>query len=48
MNFCWPSKPNITHMFYGRDVGYVVERIILDDKIESISATQLRRLGTEL
>jgi len=39
--------PNITHVFYGRDVGYVVERIVLDDKIESISATHLRRLGTE-
>jgi len=25
----------------------VVERIVLDDNIEAISATQLRRLGTE-
>jgi len=25
----------------------VVERIVLDDNIETISATQLRRLGTE-
>jgi hypothetical protein len=39
--------PNITYVFYGRDVGYVVERIVLDDKVESISATQLRRLSTE-
>jgi hypothetical protein len=39
--------PNITHVFYGRDVGYVVERIVLDDKVDAISATQLRRLGTE-
>jgi adenylylsulfate kinase len=39
--------PNITYVFYGRDVGYVVERIVLDDNIEAISATQLRRLGTE-
>ena len=39
--------PNITHVFYGRDVGYVVERIVLDDKIEAISATQLRRLSSE-
>jgi hypothetical protein len=38
--------PNITHVFYGRDVGYVVERIVLD-KIEAISATQLRRLSSE-
>jgi hypothetical protein len=40
--------PNITHVFYGRDVGYIVERIVLDDKIEAFSATQLRRLGAEL
>ena len=33
--------------FYGRDVGYMVERIVLDDNIEAISATQLRRLGAE-
>jgi cytidyltransferase-like protein len=39
--------PNITHVFYGRDVGYVVERIVLDDEVEAISATHLRRLGTE-
>jgi len=39
--------PNITHVLYGRDVGYVVERIVLDDKVEAISATQLRRLGAE-
>ena len=39
--------PNITDVFYGRDVGYVVERIVLDDNIEAISATQLRRLGAE-
>ncbi|TWS99486.1 adenylyl-sulfate kinase [Reyranella sp. CPCC 100927] len=36
--------PNITHVFYGRDVGYVVERIELDAKIESISATKIRDL----
>jgi hypothetical protein len=34
--------PNITHVIYGRDVGYVVERIVLDDTIEAISATHLR------
>jgi adenylylsulfate kinase len=39
--------PNITHVFYGRDVGYVVERIVLDEIIKAISATHLRRLGTE-
>jgi len=34
--------PNVTHIFYGRDVGYCVERINLDDEIEAISATTLR------
>jgi hypothetical protein len=38
--------PNITHMFYGRDVGYMIERIELDRDLELISATDLRtRLG---
>ena len=41
------SGANITHVFYDRDVGCVVERIALDDNIEAISATQLRRLITE-
>jgi adenylylsulfate kinase len=36
--------PNISHVFYGRDVGYVIERIELDASTEAISATQLRRL----
>jgi hypothetical protein len=40
--------PNITHVFFGRDVGYVVERIVLDDNIQAISTTQLRRLGSKL
>jgi adenylylsulfate kinase len=35
--------PNISHVFYGRDVGYAIERIDLDVAIESISATDLRR-----
>jgi len=34
--------PNISHIFYGRDVGYAVERITLDGRIESISATEIR------
>jgi cytidyltransferase-like protein len=38
--------PNITHVFYGREVGYAVERIILDEATEGISATQVRRLGS--
>jgi hypothetical protein len=36
--------PNVTHVFYGRDVGYVVERIELDPATEAISATEVRRL----
>jgi cytidyltransferase-like protein len=39
--------PNITNIFYGRDVGYNVERIVLDESTEAISATQLRRLSAE-
>ena len=35
--------PNVTHVFYGRDVGYAVERIDLDHATETISATSLRR-----
>ena len=38
--------PNITNVFYGRDVGYSVERIILDEITESISATKMRQLTT--
>ena len=37
--------PNITNVFYGRDVGYTVERITLDDATEAISATEARRLS---
>ena len=34
--------PNVSHVFYGRDVGYKVERIELDNSVESISATKVR------
>lgn len=34
--------PNITHFLYGRDVGYVVEKVDLDKEIEKVSATNLR------
>jgi len=38
--------PNIINIFYGRDVGYTIERLTLTDEIEQISATdQRRRLG---
>jgi cytidyltransferase-like protein len=37
--------PNISKVYYGRDVGYDVERIVLDESIEAISATRLRSLS---
>jgi cytidyltransferase-like protein len=40
------ALPNITHVFCGRDVGYMVERIVLDEVTEEISATKMRRLAT--
>lgn len=36
--------PNITNVFYGRDVGYNVERIVLDEATEAISASKVRSL----
>jgi cytidyltransferase-like protein len=39
------ALPNITNVLYGRDVGYSVERIMLDEATEEISATELRRLA---
>ena len=35
--------PNITGVYYGRDVGYKVEQIHLGTEIESISATDIRK-----
>ena len=35
--------PNITAIYYGRDVGYQVERIDLDEGLMSISATEARK-----
>jgi len=35
--------PNITSVFYGRDVGYTIEQIHLDSTTEGISATEQRR-----
>ncbi len=35
--------PNITSIFYGRDVGYTIERIDLEAAIQDISATDVRR-----
>ena len=42
--FVVTALPNITNVLYGRDVGYTVERIVLDEKTEAISATEVRRL----
>ena len=39
------ALPNITNVYYGRDVGYTVERIVLDESLEAISATELRGLS---
>lgn len=38
------SIPNITNVFYGRDVGYTIERIELEPALQQISATRLRAL----
>jgi cytidyltransferase-like protein len=35
--------PNITGVYYGRDVGYNVEQIHLDSATDAISATDIRR-----
>ena len=37
------KMPNITNIVYGRDVGYKIEQVKLEDKIEAISATQKRK-----
>lgn len=40
--FLVTQLPNVTHIFYGRDVGYQVERIELDAALEALSATDAR------
>ncbi len=35
--------PNITNICYGRGVGYKIEEIILEEKIQKISATEIRK-----
>jgi hypothetical protein len=34
--------PNITNIFYGRDVGYSIERIDLSQELQDVSATKVR------
>jgi nicotinamide mononucleotide adenylyltransferase len=38
------SIPNITAILYGRDVGYVIERIDINERLQLVSATAERRL----
>lgn len=35
--------PDIVGVYYGRDVGYAVEKIEVPDEIDAISATKLRQ-----
>jgi len=35
--------PNVTNICYGRGVGYKIEEIILPEKIQKISATNIRK-----
>jgi hypothetical protein len=38
------SLPNITNIFYGRDVGYSIEQIDLPEALQAISATNIRKM----
>jgi hypothetical protein len=40
--FCVAPLPNISHVLYGRDVGYLIEKVELGADIEAISATEVR------
>lgn len=35
--------PNIVSVFYGRDVGYSIERLHLTPDLEAVSATKIRK-----
>ena len=35
--------PNITNICYGRGVGYKIEEIVLEESIQKISATEIRK-----
>ncbi|MBX9776674.1 MAG: adenylyl-sulfate kinase [Xanthobacteraceae bacterium] len=37
------SVPNISHIFYGRDVGYKIEQLALGEKLDALSATSVRK-----
>lgn len=34
--------PNVTHVFYGRDVGYSIEKLEAPSEVQAISATKIR------
>jgi hypothetical protein len=40
--FAVVQLPNVTAIYYGRDVGYAVERIDLDEELTKVSATKIR------
>lgn len=40
--------PNVTNIFYGRDVGYDIEQIDMGADVHSISATRVRALSSTL
>ena len=40
--------PNITNISYGRGVGYAIEEIVLPEKIQKISATNIRAKMKEI
>lgn len=35
--------PNITHVFYGRGVGYKIEELVMPEEVQSISGTKARK-----
>ena len=39
--------PNITNIFYGRGVGYKIEEVVLNEEIQKISATKIRKIMRE-
>ena len=39
--------PNITNICYGRGVGYKIEEVVLNEKIQKISATKIRKAMKE-
>ena len=40
--------PNITHITYGRDVGYTIEQEHMELEIENISATKIREQWSKI